>query len=237
MDQKTQNLILGKAADRFFRTGFKRFVMDDLARDAGISKKTLYVYFPGKTELIKAVWKDVINHISSAQEMILCDSKKTFPEKLSLVISLIIGLFQRFDPLMIADLARESPRIWEWMNEERMAIVRNLTRLIRQGQSEEYVRQDIDAAFQTVYLESIATTMLTPERATSLDLGPEELFQTAMAIFLDGILNTTRNAGYGSRPEPGTRSPGAGEPISTGDHPATGTRNAHTGNTKKDTIR
>lgn len=44
------------AADRlFFSLGFSRTSMDELARELGMSKKTIYRYFPGKRSLLAAV--------------------------------------------------------------------------------------------------------------------------------------------------------------------------------------
>jgi AcrR family transcriptional regulator len=44
------------AADRlFFALGFSGTSMDDLARDLGMSKKTIYRYYPGKRALLAAV--------------------------------------------------------------------------------------------------------------------------------------------------------------------------------------
>lgn len=46
--------IIKRAMDDFMRYGFKTFTMDDLARKLGMSKKTLYEYFPSKNDLVEA---------------------------------------------------------------------------------------------------------------------------------------------------------------------------------------
>ncbi|MFM8450341.1 MAG: TetR/AcrR family transcriptional regulator, partial [Haliscomenobacter sp.] len=47
-----QQQILEKAEGLFMRLGVKSVSMDDVARELGISKKTLYQYFPTKEDLI-----------------------------------------------------------------------------------------------------------------------------------------------------------------------------------------
>ena len=46
------------ARTHFFSHGFRSVTMDDLAEELGISKKTLYAYFPGKFDLLEAVLAD-----------------------------------------------------------------------------------------------------------------------------------------------------------------------------------
>ena len=46
--------IVKSALNDFTQYGFKTFTMDDLARKLGMSKKTLYEYFPSKNDLVEA---------------------------------------------------------------------------------------------------------------------------------------------------------------------------------------
>ena len=50
MDQETQILI--KAKELFFKLGVRSITMDDLSRELGISKKTLYQYVENKSDLV-----------------------------------------------------------------------------------------------------------------------------------------------------------------------------------------
>jgi len=47
--------IIHKSAELFLTLGFKSVTMDDIAREMGISKKTIYVHFANKTKLVEAV--------------------------------------------------------------------------------------------------------------------------------------------------------------------------------------
>src|SRR3954464_5186732 len=50
--------IVAAARQHFFAHGFRGVTMDDLAAELGMSKKTLYAHFPGKTALLQAVLED-----------------------------------------------------------------------------------------------------------------------------------------------------------------------------------
>src|SRR5689334_3371797 len=49
------DVIIEAAARRFLAPGFAQVSMDDLARELGMSKKTIYRYFPDKRSLLTAV--------------------------------------------------------------------------------------------------------------------------------------------------------------------------------------
>lgn len=55
MEDKT-DLILKAARARFERFGVKKTTMDEISRDVGISKKTLYEFFKSKEELFESVF-------------------------------------------------------------------------------------------------------------------------------------------------------------------------------------
>ena len=56
--------ILNKAGEMFLSLGFKSITMDDIARELGVSKKTLYKYFSNKTALVDASTEAVHNTIN-----------------------------------------------------------------------------------------------------------------------------------------------------------------------------
>ncbi len=45
---EVQNRILEVAGSQFFSLGFTKVTMDEIAHELGLSKRTLYQYFPGK---------------------------------------------------------------------------------------------------------------------------------------------------------------------------------------------
>lgn len=49
---RTRNCILQAAEKQFIRRGYRGTTMDDIAREAEVSKATIYAYFKGKEELL-----------------------------------------------------------------------------------------------------------------------------------------------------------------------------------------
>jgi AcrR family transcriptional regulator len=70
--------ILGAAQNLFLRYGVKRTTLDDVVREAGIAKGTLYLYFDSKDELFAAVAERLCTEVlSNAEEAIAAASSIT----------------------------------------------------------------------------------------------------------------------------------------------------------------
>src|SRR5260221_2603731 len=69
-DARPQEL-LDAALDLFVERGFAATRAEDVAARAGVSKGTLYLYYPSKEELLKEVIRaNVINQIAGGEELI-----------------------------------------------------------------------------------------------------------------------------------------------------------------------
>src|SRR5215468_11664853 len=74
--------IVDAARAHFFSHGFRRVTMDDLAEELGISKKTLYAYFPGKFDLLEAVLADKLKGVEATLKEVTRADPDDFPATL-----------------------------------------------------------------------------------------------------------------------------------------------------------
>ena len=65
-----KNKIISICEKLFLELGFKNVTMDDIANAMGISKKTIYIHFSNKTELIEAVVFSVLEFFHKNIEQI-----------------------------------------------------------------------------------------------------------------------------------------------------------------------
>lgn len=75
-DARPQELIAA-ALDLFVERGFASTRLEDVAKRAGVSKGTLYLYFENKEELFKAVVLDKIVHVIGQAEDSIAGSEET----------------------------------------------------------------------------------------------------------------------------------------------------------------
>lgn len=106
----------------FMRYGIRRVSMDDVAKEAGVSKKTLYSYFNDKKEL---VFETLNRHFNSEQKH--CSA--TF-EQIEHPVAQILELSQYVlqqlkstNPVMVQDLKKFFPRSWELFRKYRQEYV------------------------------------------------------------------------------------------------------------------
>ena len=74
--------ILDTAKEKFINVGYVTFNMDDLCRDLGISKKTLYEYYPSKKDLFKQCaikfYAEIKSETHEVLELMIKDEKFLF---------------------------------------------------------------------------------------------------------------------------------------------------------------
>ena len=56
-----QEQIIEQIEEKLFREGFYKTTMDDMASELGMSKKTIYKFFPSKEDLIRAISRHFMN--------------------------------------------------------------------------------------------------------------------------------------------------------------------------------
>jgi len=61
---KMKNIIIEKASKLFLQLGFKSVTMDDLADSMGISKKTLYIHFDNKHQLVSEAANSIFEKVT-----------------------------------------------------------------------------------------------------------------------------------------------------------------------------
>ena len=61
-----RRLILDAARRLLVRRGYQDFVLDELAREAGVAKGTLFLYFRSKDELFEAAFADLVDALGAS---------------------------------------------------------------------------------------------------------------------------------------------------------------------------
>ncbi len=84
--------IIDAAMGCFARHGYRRTSMDEVAKEAGISRAALYLYFPNKEALFRALCESVHEKLGAAAE-VAATRKGSFEEKLTGVFNAKISVF------------------------------------------------------------------------------------------------------------------------------------------------
>lgn len=136
MDEK-QIELLGKAAQLFMRFGIKSMTMDDMARQLGISKKTLYQFVSDKNDLVVKVMQGIV-HREKEVSIKLC---AIYDNAIDMLFELSKDISQKFGqihPSINYDLEKYHPEAWKIFEEFRTTFVadcieENIINGIKQG--------------------------------------------------------------------------------------------------------
>lgn len=140
---ETRNRILSAAQSLFIRYGIRSVTMDDIAKELGISKKTIYLHFPDKDSVINEATYCMLSKEKSQVEEIHKLSNNPIMEMINST-KMMSEMLEDINPVLFYDLKKYYPAAWqkyELFKLDFLEIVkRNLCKGIEQG----YYREDID---------------------------------------------------------------------------------------------
>lgn len=181
--------ILEQAKRHFLAHGYCQCTMDDLARELGMSKKTLYVYYRGKDAIMKAIIDAFAADVRAMADALFADRRLSYIEKLHRFTEGATKRFASLSPLLLRDLQRFAPPLYRHLEEVRH---RNIPlvfgQLFRQGQAAGMVRAEVDPVFAIEFWRPAIQTLMHPDTLERLQLRPDQVFTQALTLFFGGLL-------------------------------------------------
>ena len=171
--------------------------MDELAHELGISKKTLYLHFPGKDAIVGVIIDDLGRSVRAAFDAVLGNPELTFTQKLQGVIDAAGNTMGRVNPVTLRDLQRFAPPLYQKIEDLRQKnIPLVFGRLIRAGIAEGKVRPDIDPDFATEYWLQAIRGLVQPATLERIGLTLRPTLAKALNLFFSGLLTPAGRKDY-----------------------------------------
>jgi AcrR family transcriptional regulator len=186
---EVQTRILRQARAQFFAHGYRRFTMDDLAAELGMSKKTLYQHFRSKDQIMAAVIGDFSGEVRGDAEAVLQNRSLSFAEKLRAFVESMVTRLSALHPHTIRDLQRYAPALHARIEEMRRKNIPYIFgRLIEEGQAAGFVRDNVSPSFAVEFFLHAMQGLLQPPALERLRLTPQEILPRAITLFFGGLL-------------------------------------------------
>jgi AcrR family transcriptional regulator len=186
--EQVRQRILAHATARFLAGGFRRITMEQIARELGLSKKTIYGHFPGKQELLSAAVRNQLDGLKARLEEVFGARDLPFPTRLDRLLQVVGAQLSAIGQPMVEDLYRHAPQVWREIDEFRKAVVfSRLESLLRQGAREGYVRRDLEPRLITMVIVQIAQAALNPAQFVGLGASPAEGLAAVMSLLYRGV--------------------------------------------------
>lgn len=187
-DLELRARILFFARDRFMQMGFSKVTLDEIAADLGISKKTLYKFFPSKEELLKAAVFATMKGIEQSVERI-ASSNKPFAEKLAEIMVVFGRNFGKIGKTMQTDMPKYVPELWKEIEKfRREKIITKLAVMIKRAREEKIFREDVNEDVLIHMLINSIQGILNPEVLSQNSFSAPDAFRTIFKVLFEGTL-------------------------------------------------
>ena len=182
--KRTQILTTGK--ELFWKYGFKRVTIEEICRDAGVSKMTFYKYFHNKQELAVSVMDNVfeenlmkIRKIDNEHE----SADKTFKKFLQLKSEASEGISEEF----IKDLyTHPDPELKTYMETNTRSMLEEIKKVYEHGKEIGWVRKDLNIPFLILFSQKIVMLSDDKEMMQFFD-SSQDLIMEITNLFIYGI--------------------------------------------------
>lgn len=179
--------ILNTARELFFKYGLRNVTMDDISKELGMSKKTLYQAYENKKDIVQAITKKFLVNHEQQYELLIIEAKDALDEMLKLMGDLNY-IFERLNPRMIFDMQRYFPEAWEIFGEHKnnfmlAKIIENLNRGMKEGLFRKDINMEIIARMRLEQIQMALDPMIFPPDKFTI----KEIHQQLLLQYLHGI--------------------------------------------------
>ena len=191
MAENTQKQILKKSGEMFFKLGIRSVSIDDICHELGISKKTFYVYFASKDELVAQLLHVSIDGMAKKMEnwLRLHDFRQ--------LISILLAQKEvnkndvRCVPQLVYDLKKYYPQQFSEFQLRLFDVQKDyLKQYLEQGIREGLVREQLDVEMTAMLLAKLHTDAIRDmEQIESYGYKMHTYSQTAKDILIRGVLS------------------------------------------------
>jgi AcrR family transcriptional regulator len=187
MEEDLKLKIINGSTLLFLKFGFKSITMDDIVRELGISKKTLYQYFSDKNELVlKCIERHLQEEKNSCQEL---GNKKLNP--VAFLIQITESLSDKkkqINQSILFDLKKYFKEGWELLNEYRITFIYNqMMENLQKGKDEGYYKADINENLIAKFYIHMIEFMVNPDNDHDSQLSIKDIHFEMMKYHIRGI--------------------------------------------------
>lgn len=188
MDIKKADII-DKAAGIFLRYGIKSVTMDDMARELGMSKKTLYAYFSDKNDLVVHILARKIK-TDQNQCVLIKDESENAIDEMFRINQFVSGMIKNVHPSVFYDLKKFHPEAMAIFHGHKWKFVKGtIMANISRGKQEGLYRTELsDEIIATIYVG--ATDLISDGEAfAGMDKTSDQVFYEIIKFQLHGLVN------------------------------------------------
>jgi TetR/AcrR family transcriptional regulator, cholesterol catabolism regulator len=180
--------ILKETAQLFIRYGIHSLSMDDICKELGISKKTIYQYVVNKADLVEKVLNYFIENYIKNTEVVF-ETGNAIDRLIELSRSVCFNM-QNFNPAVTFDLQKYySEQFRKFIQVKKESQFQLIVKNMQLGINEGLYRNDLDVSLVArIYVQKLEA-ILDPDFLRSDDFSFEKVFKVMFDNHIRGISN------------------------------------------------
>lgn len=196
-DLELKERILSAAREYFFTNGFSKVTMEEFSHSIGMSKKTIYKFFPSKDELVKVITHEKLVNIHNRCEGYRNDSSMEFIDRIKSTIGYLTTEMQMMKPQFYIDVQRNMPDLWKEVDNFRNEKVSNdFALMVQQGVDLGIFRSDVNVQVFVLMYANAMRSIVNPETLSHLPLNLSQAYQAAITVFFEGMMTDDGRSKY-----------------------------------------
>ncbi|MDD2549906.1 MAG: TetR/AcrR family transcriptional regulator [Bacteroidales bacterium] len=175
------------AKELFWKYGIKRVTIEEICKEASVSKMTFYKFFKNKTELAKTILENLVQ--SSLLDFDkLIKSELPFPQKLERIFLMKIEGMNNFSMEFIRDIyTNPNLDLKEFMEQKKNESKDSIINFYKDAQNQGFIRNDVKIDFLLSYADQIVKMMENENLMAQYDK-PQDFIIEAMNALFYGIV-------------------------------------------------
>ncbi len=181
--------IIQRAKELFLKFNYSRVTVDEISNDLGISKKTLYKYFPSKEKLLFQVLNLMFKSIEEEVHEIVDNKDREYIDRLTDIMAFMGDKTALFQSPLVKEIQRRFPDLWSEINRFRKDKIRiYMGKLLQEGVWKGVFREDtnIDLLIHVYY--NLALASINPEFLAEHAITATQVFDEIISILFEGVL-------------------------------------------------
>jgi AcrR family transcriptional regulator len=180
--------IVGCAHDLFFKMGFRRVTMDDIAAKCGVSKKTIYQHFKDKDTVVLEVTRNYLTQEEKDLDKI--HQKASDPiEELVYISKWFREMLSEMDPSLVFDMKKYHHAAWSVFNEHKeKCMFCSLIENLEKGKELGLYRRDINNEILSKFRVESTELLFNPEKFHPSEFNIRDVQMAVFDHFVYGIV-------------------------------------------------
>lgn len=179
-----------KVSHLFMHYGIKSMTMDEVARQLGISKKTLYQFVDNKKDLVKKIMEQHVDCERCHLEEVFKCCENAIDEMME-VSKQVSGQMKEMHPSILFDMKKYHPEAFQVLVRHKDEFVRKcIHKNLENGVKEGYYRTNLNTEVVADFYLSMVGAMINSENVSSTKPSFAEVHGEMMRYHLQGIAST-----------------------------------------------